>query len=71
MNQKLLFAVFLVFELNRKQGILFSTFYNFIFKKMALQNGFSYSLFSIKFKYETYFLKMKTKDYNTLKIFIF
>ena len=38
---------------------------------MVLQNEFSYSLFSIKFKYETYFLKMKTKDYNTLKIFIF
>ena len=38
---------------------------------MVLQNGFSYSLFSTKFKYETYFLKMKTKDYNTLKIFIF
>ena len=38
---------------------------------MVLQNGFSYSLYSIKFKYETYFLKMKTKDLNTLKIFIF
>ena len=38
---------------------------------MVLQNGFSYSLFSTKFKYETYFLKIKTKDYNTLKIFIF
>ena len=38
---------------------------------MVLQNGFSYYLFSTKFKYETYFLKMKNKDYNTLKIFIF
>ena len=50
---------------------IFIVFINFIFKKMILQNGFSYSLFSTKFKYETYFLKMKTKDYNTLKIFIF
>ena len=55
----------------RKQGIInsnlhfkhiFIVFINFIFKKMVLQNGFSYSLFSTKFKYETYFLKMKTKD---------
>ena len=50
---------------------IFIVFINFIFNKMVLQNGFSYFLFSIKFKYETYFLKMKTKDYNTLKIFIF
>ena len=62
---------------SRKHGIVNSNmhfkhiFINFIFKKMVLQNGFSYSLFSIKFKYETYFLKMKTKDYNTLKNFIF
>ena len=48
---------------------IFIVFINFIFKKMILQNGFSYSLFSTKFKYETYFLKMKTKDYITLKIF--
>ena len=41
---------------------IFIVFINFIFKKMVLQNGFSYSLFSIKFKYEMYFLKMKTKD---------
>ena len=41
---------------------IFIIFINFIFKKMVLQNGFSYSLFSIKFKYETYFLKIKTKD---------
>ena len=41
---------------------IFIVFINFIFKKMVLQNGFSYSLFSIKFKYETYFLKMETKD---------
>ena len=40
---------------------IFIVFINFIFKKMVLQNGFSYSLFSTKFKYETYFLKMKTK----------
>ena len=55
----------------RKHGIMnsnmhfkhiFIVFINFIFKKMVLQNGFSYSLFSTKFKYETYFLKMKTKD---------
>ena len=50
---------------------IFIVFINFIFKKMVLQNGFSYYLFSAKFKYETYFLKMKTKDYNILKIFIF
>ena len=43
----------------------------FIFNKIVLQNGFSYYLFSTKFKYETYFMKMKTKDYNTLEIFIF
>ena len=56
---------------SRKHGIMNSNLYfkhifidfiNFIFKKMVLQNGFSYYLFSIKFKYETYFLKMKTKD---------
>ena len=56
---------------SRKHGIInsnmhfkhiFIVFINFIFKKMVLQNGFSYSLFSTKFKYETYFLKMKTKD---------
>ena len=41
---------------------IFIVFINFIFKKMVLQNGFSYFLFSTKFKYETYFLKMKTKD---------
>ena len=41
---------------------IFIVFINFILKKMVLQNGFSYSLFSTKFKYETYFLKMKTKD---------
>ena len=41
---------------------IFIVFINFIFKKMILQNGFSYSLFSIKFKYETYFLKIKTKN---------
>ena len=41
---------------------IFIVFINFIFKKMVLENGFSYSLFSTKFKYETYFLKMKTKD---------
>ena len=40
---------------------IFIVFINFIFMKMILQNGFSYSLFLIKFKYETYFLKMKTK----------
>ena len=49
---------------------IFIVFINFIFKKMVLQNGFSYSLFSTKFKYEIYFLKMKTKDYNTLRIWI-
>ena len=56
---------------SRKHGIMnsnlhfkhiFIIFINFIFKKMVLQNGFSYSLFSTKFKYETHFLKMKTKD---------
>ena len=56
---------------SRKHGIMnsnlhfkhiFIVFINFIFKKMVLQNGFSYSLFSTKFKYETYFLKIKTKD---------
>ena len=56
---------------SRKHGIMnsnlhfkhiFIVFINFIFKKMVLQNGFSYSLFSTKFKCETYFLKMKTKD---------
>ena len=56
---------------SRKHGIMnsnihfkhiFIVFINFIFKKMVLQNGFSYYLFSIKFKYETYFSKMKTKD---------
>ena len=41
---------------------IFIVFINFIFKKMVLQNEFSYSLFLTKFKYETYFLKMKTKD---------
>ena len=41
---------------------IFIVFINFIFKKMVLQDGFFYSLFSTKFKYETYFLKMKTKD---------
>ena len=41
---------------------IFIIFINFIFKKMVLQNGFSYSLFLTKFKYETCFLKMKTKD---------
>ena len=41
---------------------IFIVFINFIFKKMVLQNEFSYSLFSTKFKYETDFLKMKTKD---------
>ena len=41
---------------------IFIVFINFIFKKMVLKNGFSYSLFSTKFKYETCFLKMKTKD---------
>ena len=65
---------------SRKHGIMnsnihfkhiFIVFINFIFKKIVLQNGFSYSLFSTKFKYKTYFLKMKTKDYNTLEIFIF
>ena len=65
---------------SRKHGIMnsnlyfkhiFIVFINFIFKKIVLQNGFFYSLFSTKFKYETYFLKMKTKDYNTFKIFIF
>ena len=40
---------------------IFIVFINFIFKKMVLQNEFSYSLFSTKFKYETYFMKMKTK----------
>ena len=64
---------------SRKHGIInsnlhfkhiFIVFINFIFKKMVLQNGFFYYLFSTKFKYEMYFLKMKTKDYNTLKIFI-
>ena len=49
---------------------IFIVFINLIFKKMDLQNGFSYYLFSIKFKYEMYLLKMKTKDYNTLKNFI-
>ena len=56
---------------SRKHGIMnnnmhfkhiFIVFSNFIFKKMVLQNGFSYSSFSTKFKYETYFLKMKTKN---------
>ena len=56
---------------SRKHGIMnsnmhfkhiFIVFINFIFKKMVLQNGFSYSLFSTKFKYETCFLKIKTKD---------
>ena len=56
---------------SRKHGIMnsnlhfkhiFIVFINFIFKKMVLQNGFYYSLLSTKFKYETYFLKMKTKD---------
>ena len=56
---------------SRKHGIInsnmhfkhiFIVFINFIFKKMVLQNEFSYFLFSIKFKYETYFLKIKTKD---------
>ena len=56
---------------SRKHGIvnsnmhfkhIFIVFINFIFNKIVLQNGFSYSLFSTKFKYETYFLKMKTKD---------
>ena len=65
---------------SRKHGIMdnnlhfrhiFIVFINFIFKKIVLQNGFSYYLFLTKFKYETYFMKMKTKDYNTLKIFIF
>ena len=41
---------------------IFIVFINFIFKKIVLQNEFSYFLFSTKFKYETYFLKMKTKD---------
>ena len=41
---------------------IFIVFINFIFKKIVLQNEFSFSLFSTKFKYETYFLKMKTKD---------
>ena len=41
---------------------IFIIFINFIFKKIVLQNGFFYSLFSTKLKYETYFLKMKTKD---------
>ena len=41
---------------------IFIIFINFIFKKMILQNEFSYSLFSTKFKYETYLLKMKIKD---------
>ena len=41
---------------------IFIIFINFIFKKIVLQNGFYYSLFLTKFKYETYFLKMKTKD---------
>ena len=56
---------------SRKHGIMnsnmhlkhiFIIFINFIFKKMVLQNRFSYSLFLTKFKYETYFLKTKTKD---------
>ena len=55
----------------RKHGIMnnnlyfkhiFIVFITFIFKKMVLQNEFSYYLFSTKFKYETYFLKMKTKN---------
>ena len=41
---------------------IFIVFINFIFKKMVLQNGFSYFLYSTKFKYKTYFLKMKTKN---------
>ena len=49
---------------------IFIVFIDFVFNKMVLQNGFSYYLFSTKFKYETYFLKMKTKDYNTFKFFI-
>ena len=48
---------------------IFIVFINFIFNKMVLQNGFSYYLFSTKFKYKTYFLKMKTKDYNTFENF--
>ena len=49
---------------SRKHGIMnsnmhfkhiFIVFINFIFKKMVLQNGFSYSLFSTKFKYEIVF----------------
>ena len=50
---------------------IFIIFINFVFNKMVLQNRFSYYLFSTKFKYEMYFLKMKTKYYNTLKNFIF
>ena len=37
---------------------IFIVFINFIFKKMVLQNGFSYYLFLTKFKYETYFLNI-------------
>ena len=55
---------------SRKHGIMnsnlyfkhiFIVFINFIFKKMVLQNRFSNSIFSTKFKFETYFLKMKLK----------
>ena len=59
-----------IMNINMHFKHIFIIFINFIFKKMVLQNGFSYSLFSIKFKYETYFLQMKTKDYNILKIFV-
>ena len=48
---------------------IFIVVINFIFNKIDFQNIFSYFLFSIKFKYETYFLKMKTKDYKYIEIF--
>ena len=38
---------------------IFIVFINSIFKKIVLQNEFSYSLFSNKFKYEAYFLKIR------------
>ena len=52
----------LIFFSSGSRKHIFIVFINFIFKKMVLQNGFSYSLFSTKFKYEAYFLKMKTTD---------
>ena len=51
-----------IMNINMHFKHIFIVFINFIFKKIVLQNEFSYYLFSTKFKYETYFLKMKTKN---------